>query len=186
MMKRFSLCLCVSLWYSSFVFAGLSFEEVLVEYWAGEGSNRGMIVVDFDDSCSYAFGYRWEGAKTSYDALLAIDAFSQDFSMNSHWDDSVGGWFIDDLNYLGATKRGSSWSFFTSTDGSAWSLSWVGASDRFLTDGAWDGWASGDWVWVGPGDWDWAFTGSVRTPVPEPATLGMLGLMGLLTFKKQR
>lgn len=178
-----SLCLIGSL--SAVGFGGLSFDQVVVEYWAGQGSNQAMIVVDFDDSTSYAFGYRWDGVKTSYDALLAIDAFSADFSMSSYWIESVGGWFIDDLNYLGASKRGSSWSFFTATDGLNWTSSWVGASDRVLSNGDWDGWASGEWVWVGPGDWDWAFTGSVRTPIPEPATLGLLGLMSVFVFKKQ-
>lgn len=186
-MKRcFFAGLCILAGLSSAASAGLSFEQVSVEFWAGSGSNRAMVVVDFDDSTSYAFGYLWDGEKTSYDALLAIDAHSSDFTMSSHWDDSVGGWFVDDLNYLGASKRGSSWSFFTAPDGLNWSLSWVGASDRVLSDGAWDGWASGDWVWVGPGDWDWAFTGSVQTPIPEPATVVLLGLMSGFVFRKQR
>lgn len=186
-MKRYFFAgVCVMAGLSAAGIAGLSFEQVNVEYWAGQGSNRAMIVVDFDDSTSYAFGYMWNEAKTSYDALLAIDAYSDDFTMSAYWVDSVGGWFIADLSYLGATKRGGSWSFFTSDDGVNWSLSWVGASDRVLSNGAWDGWASGDWVWVGPGDWDWAFTGSVRTPIPEPASLGMLGLMSLFVLRKQR
>ncbi|HOM60409.1 MAG TPA: hypothetical protein PLP49_03075 [Anaerohalosphaeraceae bacterium] len=186
MMKGLPFCLLMVFGFGSAVRAGYSFEEVAVEYWAGQGSNRAMVVVDFADDLSFAFGYQWEGEKTSYDALLAIDACSADFTMLSHWDDSLGGWFVDDLDYLGVSPRGSSWSFFTASDGQNWQSSWLGASERVLSDGDWDGWASGEWVWVGPGAWDWAFTGTVHTPIPEPASIGLLGLMSVLVVRKGR
>ncbi len=167
-------------------FAGIDFDDVIVEYWAGQGDNEALIVLDFDEDLSFAFGYKWDGQKTSYDALLALDAYSSAFGMTSHWDDGVSGYLIDDLNYLGTTKRGGSWSFFTASDGLDWSSSWVGASDRDLVDGAWDGWSSGEWVWVGPGDWDWAFTGTVTTPtVPEPTGLALLGLGSIAVLRKR-
>jgi hypothetical protein len=187
MMKRQWISIFCALGLSVSGFAGYRFEEVVVEYWAGQGDQQAMIVLDFDENLRYAFGYRWIGDKTSYDALLAIDAYSTAFTMTSHWDDGVGGYMIDDLDYSGATRRGNSWSFFTGTDGLDWSLSWYGASDRNLSDGDWDGWASGQWVWVGPGDWDWAFTGTVTTPIiPEPAAIGLLSLGGMAVFRTRR
>jgi hypothetical protein len=187
MMKRFwiyAFCMAVL---SVSGFAGYRFEEVVVEYWAGQGSSQAMIVLDFDENLSFAFGYKWSGVKSSYDALLAVDAYSADFTMISHWEDGVGGYMIDELKYQGATQRGATWSFFTATDGLDWSSSWVGASDRFLDDGDWDGWASGDWYWAGPGDWDYAFSGTVRTPVvPEPAAMGLLGLGGISALRIRR
>ena len=166
MMKRRWVVMCTVMVLNSLSYAAYTFEDVVVEYWAGDGDNQAMIVLDFDDNSSFAFGYQWDGISTSYDALVAIDAASDDFIMTSHWDNGQAGYFVDDLDYLNVQKRGGSWSFFNGTDGTDWASSWDGASDHNLADGDWDGWASGDWFWVGPGDWDYDFSGSVTTPVP--------------------
>ena len=167
-------------------FAGYGFDDVIIEYWAGTGTNEAIIVVDFDNNANCAFGYRWDvlETKTSYDALLAIDAAGA-FTMTSHWDDGEQGYFVDDLDYLAIQKRGTDLSFFDSSDGQTWSSSWVGASDNDLANGDWDGWTFGEWVWIGPGDWDWEFTGTVTTPVPEPATMLMLAFGGVLFRHKK-
>ncbi len=166
-------------------YAGYSYSDVTIECWAGQGQNESLIVFDFNANESYAFGYRWDGLKSSFDALLAIDEACGDFSINYSWNDGVGGYFIESFSYQDASPRGSSWSFYNSSDGVQWSECWVGASDRLLTDGVWDGWASGDFVWMGPGDWDYAFTGSVTTPVPEPVTAALLGLAALFIRRRK-
>ena len=156
--------------------------DVQIEYWAGSGSNQAVVVMDFDTNNNYAFGFRWNAAgTTSYDALVAIDAAGA-FDMQSYWDDGISGYYITSMDYLGATKRGKGASFFTSTDGQAWNSSWIGASDNTLVNGAFDGWAYGDWAQDGQNNW--YFTGTVTTPVPEPLTIAMLGL-GALFFRKK-
>ena len=144
------------------------------------------MVVDFDNDLSYAFGYRWDqsAVKNSYDALLAIAAEGS-FEMDSSYDDGVGGYLINDFDYLATQKRGSSLSFFNSADGQNWSSSWVGASDNDLVNGAWDGWAFGQWVYVGPGDFDWEFSGTVTTPVPEPVSMMLLAVGGMFIRRKK-
>ncbi len=168
-------------------YAGFTFDDVIVESWAGGGANQSMVVIDYGAGGSYAFGYEWDGSKTSYDALLAIDAQSDNFTMESHWNDSQGGYFIDSLTY---NANGSNWtmsgfdiSFMTSPDGQAWSTSWHGASDRYLTNGDWDGWTTGQWEEVSPGIWE--FNGTVTTPVPEPGSMLLVGLGSMVIFRKR-
>jgi len=48
-----------------------------IHFWAGEGTNAAVVVVDWgrdDASAVRAWGYRWDGASTAADALLALDA----------------------------------------------------------------------------------------------------------------
>ena len=48
-----------------------------IHFWAGEGTNAAVVVVDWgreDASAVRAWGYRWDGASTAANALLALDA----------------------------------------------------------------------------------------------------------------
>lgn len=114
---------------------------VEVEYWAGSGSSEAIVVVDFEATGgdSYAFGFRWDGSATAYDALVAIDAAGDlDFEATYY---SGWGYFIDNFYYNSESGEQSYyWQYFTSSDGIVWTSSWVGMSDRVLTDGSWDGW----------------------------------------------
>ena len=51
-----------------------TFDDVIVEYWAGSGINEAIVVIDFGID-SYAFGYRWDSV-TNYgkDMMDAVDA----------------------------------------------------------------------------------------------------------------
>ena len=46
-----------------------------IEYWVGAGANRAALVIDWNDGTepqSLAWGFRWDGAATGEDMLLAI------------------------------------------------------------------------------------------------------------------
>ena len=149
---------------------------VEVDYWAGTGGNEAIVVVDFDATGgdSYAFGFKWDGIATGYDALVAIDAAGAlDFETTYY---SGMGYFIDNFYYNSENGDPSYyWQYFTSSDGSVWDSSWVGMSDRTLTGGDWDGWYNGFDPGVSP-----------TTPIPEPATVALLGLGILLLRRKKK
>ena len=74
-----------------------------------------------------------------------------------------------------ASPGNSYWAYFIGTDGQNWTYSGVGASDRTLSNGSWDGWS-----------WDADYTNPVTptplTPaaVPEVSSAVSLGLLALL------
>ena len=146
-----------------------------VDYWSGSGSNEAVVVVDFHATGgdSYAFGFKWDGSATGYDALVAIDAAGAlDFEATPYGDMD---YFIDNFHYNSESGNpGYYWQYFTSTDGSAWTSSWVGMSSRTLTNGDWDGWYNGFDPGVSP-----------TTPIPEPMTIVSLGLGGLLLRRRR-
>ncbi len=145
-----------------------------VDYWAGSGSNEAVVVVDFyaTGGDSYAFGFKWEGVATGYEALTAIDAAGAlDFEATYYGD---MGYYIDNFHYNSESGNQSYyWQYFTSSDGGVWNSSMIGMSARILTDGDWDGWYNGFDPGVSP-----------TTPIPEPMTIVLLGLGGLFLGKR--
>jgi len=146
-------------------------KSVNVEYWSGAGANKAMTVVDFGAGGSYAFGYRWDGNATSWNMLQAIDSAGA-FGMTYTWWESMQAHAIDSMSYNGSTAV-SDWStsflgFWGSSDGTTWTAQDTGADGRVLTNMTWDGWSIEDptvsFVPLNP----------PRTPVPEPATMGLL------------
>jgi len=124
-----------------------TFDEVVVEYWAGSGSNKAVVVIDFGVD-SFTFGYRWEGGtKYGKDLMDAVAAagpldytktggFLNTISYGSYSDIGQGGWPTD------------WWSYFISGDGVNWADPGESFATRVLTNGSWDGWAhqtTGDW-----------------------------------------
>jgi hypothetical protein len=67
------------------------------------------------------------------------------------------------------------WAYFTkSTFSESWASSWVGAADRLLTDGAWDGYSfAAGFVGPEPGE-------PLAAVVPEPSAFALLSLSALL------
>jgi hypothetical protein len=151
---------------------------VEVDYWTGAGSNEAIVVIDFGVD-SYAFGYRWEsGTKYGKDLMDAVaNAGLLDYT-------ETGG-FLNTISYSSYSNIGQDgwpddwWSYFISGDGESWDVSWdEGFATRVLSDGVWDGWAhqSSD---------DWPPAHSPTTPIPEPMTIALLGLGGLLLGRRR-
>jgi hypothetical protein len=149
-----------------------TFEDVLVEYWAGSGNNEAMMVIDFGVD-SYAFGYRWDsGTKYGKDLMDAVSAAgSLDYT-------ETGG-FLNTISYDTYSNVGEGgwpgdwWAYFVSTNGEDWADPGEGFATRVLSHGDWDAWAhqtTDDWP---PAHWP-------STPVPEPTTATLLALGALL------
>jgi hypothetical protein len=157
--------------------------NLTTEYSAGSGANSATIVVDFG-TAAYAFNYRWDDAATGWNALNTID---QGGSLDVMAID-YGSWgmYIYGLLYhdaaiydygMGITQG---WAYFSSDNGSDWYTT-DGVSFRNLTNGSWDAYVWSNW------DFDVSYDPMRQpgqSPIPEPATLLLLGLGGLLLRKR--
>jgi hypothetical protein len=162
--------------------------NVLVEYWAGTGSNEAILVVglgtDYNDPSPYkAFGYRWNDTKYSIDMLQDVDA-AGDFDATIEF---MGfGNIMTAFRYQGqdvtTTWMADYLSAWNSTDGQNWSYAIEGIDQRELTDGDYDGWAYAD------GNYEENPAIPPVTPTPEPASMALLGIgaMGLLRKRRRK
>lgn len=165
--------------------------DIAVDYWAGSGDNECIVVIDWNLTNgpyiteSHAWGYRWSETKylsdaitdicasgalnvtTAYDGAFPYDAFYNDPSIDSDNHTSAGwsGWW-----WLGDTMDG----------GATWTPNEGGITSEILGDGKIEGLNS-----VINFD-EWLAGGSTLTiPVPEPCTITLLGLGGLLLRKRK-
>jgi hypothetical protein len=151
-----------------------------IEYSAGGGANRAIVAVDFDASMSFLFEYRWDGQASGWDALEAIDmAGALDVSATDY---GPWGMFVNDISYPGGVKYdygsgvNTGWAYYTSADNLEWQLSGTGVSFRVLADGAWE-----SWVWTNyPADWSAPVRPPGEQPIPEPVSILLMGIAGLL------
>lgn len=179
--------------------------EPLITQYVGAGSSLSFLTLDFHDNTpnpSFAFGYRYDGAKTGGDL---VDALIQGAGLNV----SFGSFFqpndfVNSFAYAGHVQPqpGSPapdffWSYWLGTNGSDWSAAPVGLRDRALTNGSWDGWS---WTTYDPVTFD--AVSAPRTPqasgpapaVPESGTLplvagaalALLGACGLPARRRNR
>ena len=183
-------------------------KAVDLQSWVGSGANESILVIDWNDEIapiSVAWGFRWDGSATGRDMLNAVKAADSDLfeasgGYNNTGGDSTvygfgydadgdGGSFVvtalgtetgyavdSDDHYSEGWEVAGFWGYSSSTNGSTWAYV-TGVSDRALSDGAWDGWSFG----AASAGWS---GGDPTVPVPEPITIGLLGL-GCLFLRKR-
>ena len=154
----------------------LTFDGIGNEYSAGAGTNAATIVIDFGLEY-YGFGYSWDGNSTSWDALDAIDLAGLLDVNATDW--GASGMFVNELIYPGAATFDygldyAGWAHYGSSDGETW-FQTGGVSFRSLSDNDWD-----CWVWTNyDASWD-PIRAPGKQPIPEPMTLTLLAIGGLL------
>jgi len=140
----------------------------------GTGASVSYMAVDFGTPTgSYAFKYFFDGPKTAADMLLALDAGIPGLEISS-FDFGGGAIFVDTFAYPPNPTTGGVgqyWSYWLG-NGQKWEYSQVGAGQRNLANGDWDGWSYVP-----------SFTATAEIPripgVPEPSSI--LALAGMVT-----
>jgi hypothetical protein len=137
----------------------------------GSGANSANVTINWKDGYTAEFTVRFDGAPNGMDVLHVIDTALIDFTLTTGY----GGGYVDGLAYNNHSNDGfvspdDWWHYWNKDSGQvAWAESGGGASDRVVANGDSDGWVYGN----------------AGAPVPEPATLVMLGLGGLLLRRKK-
>lgn len=161
---------------------GLSLADI--ETWAGQGTNRAALVIDWRDGLapqSMVWGYRWDGTATAADMIRAIagaGVFKEAYGTNVV--DTLSG--IDPRLFAVISAQGSSETVFglgydLDADGSSFSYGWeepgreTGAADD-AGDHYAEGWFEGNWShWVEKGKkggFDRMPSGGEFTPTANP------------------
>ena len=160
-----------------------------LEYWGGDqgAANKATLVIDFGNGNHYGFGYGWDGLATGWDMLSAVVSAGDLAETHFGEPDAGYGVMVTSLSYDGHTMvnspnwpalPGDTWVvYWESTDGNAWMLADYGVSGNAVGDGGWNGWTVMDVdndMWPG------------SPPVPEPATLVLLGMGGAMVMRCRR
>ncbi len=154
-----------------------------IEYTAGTGTNEATIAIDFDFDNSFLFSFKWDDDATGWDALSALNAGALDVFATDYGE---WGMLVDDFDYPDGTEYdygedvNTGWGYYNSTDNQIWSLSSTGVSFRSLSDGDWD-----SWVWTNFDDSWLAIRSPGAQPIPEPATMLLFAVAGLLLRKRR-
>jgi hypothetical protein len=124
----------------------------------------------YDKNENGVFDITKTGKVSSFDAggYMSVSSYAFDgWSAADAGDLWSGGWETDGF-----------WGYYNAGAGGAWASSFIGASARALTDGAWDGWSWG----ASENGWD----GGVPSlaVIPEPMTVLLLGAGLVFVWKR--
>jgi hypothetical protein len=139
----------------------------------GSGDNTAHVVINFDDGAAYEFAASFDGAQTGIGLFDVIEAETTLETVRVPFGLST---LIDGIIYEGHADVGFGggddwWHYWIRASADApWVESMVGAADRVVTDGAWDGWVYGS---------------ALPPNVPEPTALALLGA-AMLALARRR
>ena len=148
-----------------------------IEARVGTGPDLATVVLEFEDRAGFVFEVAFDDAvaTSGIDIMQALESEIPSFSLSIL--DFGFGLFIDAIAYDGHANGGYGgdelyWHYWTKdAELDPWISSPIGAVDRLVVDGAWDGWVYG----------------TALAPVPEPGTalLVGLGLAGIAGFRRR-
>lgn len=142
-----------------------------IEASVGTGPDLATVVLEFQDGAGFVFEVFFDDAisTSGIDIMETLESELASFALTII-DFGAFGLAIDGIAYDGHSDVGFEggdlfWHYWTKEDElEGWTFSEIGASDRIVSGGAWEGWRFG-----------------AGAPVPEPGTavLTGLGLVGL-------
>jgi hypothetical protein len=134
----------------------------------GSGQDWAGVRIEWDDGYAAEFLVSFDDSMTGMGLLDAIASETaliitkQDYG----WGEFVDGFSFEDHSNIGYGGDEDWWHYYTKDAGQIeWTASWVGASDRIVSSGDWDGWSYGH-------------------VIPEPATLILLAIGAYIARKK--
>jgi hypothetical protein len=146
-----------------------------IEASVGAGPDLATVVLEFQDGADFLFEVAFDEALSvsGLEIMQILETELASFSLTIL--DFGFGLFIDGIGYDGHSDGGFGggelyWHYWTKdAEVDPWIFSEIGAVDRTVGDGAWDGWVFG-----------------AGAPIPEPGTgvLVGLGLAGLAGFRR--
>ena len=168
-----------------------SFDDVNVEFWAGEGQGaqyEAVLVVDFEHlGGSYAFGYGWSGTNGVIGQTLLDGVAVENKGFSYEFSTDFGAPYVDAMTYNTITAgeypyNGDNWLYsYVSPDGQNWDDSQLlGVSVDVITAGSYYGWSAQN-------SSAWPPANTPHTPVPEPGTISLFAMgAGLAVWRKRR
>ena len=146
----------------------------------GSGVNSGGVYIEWLDGfvAEFAVNFGQTGSDTvmGADLMLTLDSELLDFTLEyTNWGtEEEPDLFVDGILYLGHYNSGYGgganwWHYWIKDAGETeWTSPSYGRSSRVVSDGDMDGWIYGR-----------------DTPVPEPATIALLGIGAVFVFRKR-
>lgn len=138
----------------------------------GTGGSQAELYVEFADGAAYSFQVAFDGPMTGMGLFDAVEAATGMTTMRV-----FEGAFIDAVTYDGHSNSGFGggenwWHYWIREPGGPWTMSFISATDRIVSDGTGDAW----------------IYGHALPPVPEPATalLACAGMVLVLPNRRRR